>query len=99
MRSELMLEAFGVEEANWRDALEGRAPPDFVLSESPRYVGRAVAALASDPQRSRFNQMSLSSGKLAREYGFTDLDGRRPDVWRFMEDREKGLDAPYDDYA
>jgi tetratricopeptide (TPR) repeat protein len=46
LRSELMLEAFGATEDRWRDALEGRAPPDFALSESPRYVGRAVVALA-----------------------------------------------------
>jgi NAD(P)-dependent dehydrogenase (short-subunit alcohol dehydrogenase family) len=105
LRSELMLEAFGVQEENWRDALEGRAPPDFALSESPRYVGRAVVALASDPERARWNQQSVTSGQLAAEYGFTDIDGTRPDVWRFMEEvREKGLDAAdaaydaYDDY-
>jgi NAD(P)-dependent dehydrogenase (short-subunit alcohol dehydrogenase family) len=99
LRSELMLEAFGVREDNWRDALEGRAPPDFALSESPRYVGRAVVALASDPDRARWNQQSVTSGQLAAEYGFTDTDGTRPDVWRFMEEvREKGLDAPYDRY-
>jgi NAD(P)-dependent dehydrogenase (short-subunit alcohol dehydrogenase family) len=99
LRSELMLEAFGVREDSWRDALEGRAPPDFALSESPRYVGRAVVALASDPDRARWNQQSVTSGQLAVEYGFTDTDGTRPDVWRFMEEvREKGLDAPYDRY-
>ncbi len=76
-----------------------RAPPDFALSESPRYVGRAVVALASDAGRARWNQHSLTSGQLAREYGFTDIDGTRPDVWRFMEEvRDKGLDAPYDGY-
>ena len=100
LRSELMLEAFGVQESSWRDALKGRAPPDFALSESPRYVGRAVVALASDAGRARWNQHSLTSGQLAREYGFTDVDGRRPDVWRFMEEvRDKGLDAPYDGYS
>jgi NAD(P)-dependent dehydrogenase (short-subunit alcohol dehydrogenase family) len=93
LRSEMMLEAFGVSETNWRDALaRGAAPPDFALSESPRYVGRAVVALATDPERARFNQRSLSAGELAREYGFTDLDGSRPDIWRFMELRERGLD-------
>jgi NAD(P)-dependent dehydrogenase (short-subunit alcohol dehydrogenase family) len=99
LRSELMLEAFGVKEDNWRDALKGKAPPDFALSESPRYVGRAVAALAADPNRARHNQQSLTAGRLAREYGFTDLDGSQPDVWRFIEEiREQGRDAPYDGY-
>jgi NAD(P)-dependent dehydrogenase (short-subunit alcohol dehydrogenase family) len=99
MRSELMLEAFGVKEENWRDALSGHAPPDFALSESPRYAGRAVVALASDPGRAKWNQRSVTSGQLAKEYGFTDVDGSRPDVWRFMEEvREKGLEAPYDAY-
>jgi NAD(P)-dependent dehydrogenase (short-subunit alcohol dehydrogenase family) len=101
MRSEMMLEAFGVTEASWRDALHGprAAPPDFALSESPRYVGRAVAALAADPARTRWNQQSLTSGRLAREYGFTDVDGSRPDVWRYMEEvSERGLTASHDAY-
>ena len=80
LRSEMMLEAFGVTEKNWRDALK-TAPPDFEFSESPRYVGRAVAALAADPYRHRWNQQSVTSGQLAREYGFTDLDGSQPDMW------------------
>jgi NAD(P)-dependent dehydrogenase (short-subunit alcohol dehydrogenase family) len=83
LRSEMMLAAFGVTEDNWPVA-EG--PPDFQVSESPRYVGRAVAALAADPGRSRWNQRSVSSGELAAVYGFTDLDGTRPDVWRYMHD-------------
>ena len=66
------------------------APPDFALSESPRFVGRAVAALAADPDRARWNQQSLTSGALAQEYGFTDVDGSRPDVWRFIEDVARG---------
>ncbi|MFG2267216.1 SDR family oxidoreductase [Streptomyces sp. NPDC048720] len=82
MRSEIMLEAFGVREANWRDALDRE--PHFAISETPRYTGRAVAALAADPGVSRFNGRSLSSGGLAREYGFTDLDGSRPDAWRYL---------------
>ncbi|MFJ9736448.1 SDR family oxidoreductase [Streptomyces sp. NPDC101171] len=82
MRSEIMLEAFGVREENWRDALDRE--PHFAISETPRYTGRAVAALAADPGVSRFNGRSLSSGGLAREYGFTDLDGSRPDVWRYL---------------
>lgn len=89
LRSEMMLDNWGVTEDTWRDALQpGRAdgrptaPEGFAESESPRYVGRAVAALAADPGRTRWNQRSATSGQLAREYGFTDLDGRRPDSWR-----------------
>jgi NAD(P)-dependent dehydrogenase (short-subunit alcohol dehydrogenase family) len=83
LRSEMMLEAFGVSEENWRDALKV-APPGFEQSESPRYVGRAIAALASDPERARWNQQSVSSAQLAKEYGFTDVDGTRPDAWSLM---------------
>lgn len=82
MRSEIMLEEFGVAEQNWRDALVRE--PHFAISETPRFVGRAVAALASDPDRARWNGQSLSSGGLAAEYGFTDLDGSRPDAWRYI---------------
>ncbi|KJY25900.1 MULTISPECIES: SDR family oxidoreductase [Streptomyces] len=82
MRSEMMLDAFGVTEANWRDAL--KEVPHFAISETPSYVGRAVAALAADPEVSRWNGQSLSSGQLAGVYGFTDLDGSRPDAWRYM---------------
>ncbi|GHH94153.1 SDR family oxidoreductase [Streptomyces capillispiralis] len=82
LRSEMMLDHFGVREENWRDALE--SVPHFAISETPRYVGRAVAALAADPDVARFNGTSLSSGGLAREYGFTDLDGSRPDAWRYI---------------
>ncbi|MFJ5036726.1 SDR family oxidoreductase [Streptomyces parvulus] len=82
LRSEIMLDHFGVAEENWRDALD--RVPHFAISETPRYVGRAVAALAADPDVARFNGRSLSSGGLAREYGFTDLDGSRPDAWRYL---------------
>ncbi|WP_333735644.1 SDR family oxidoreductase [Streptomyces sp. IBSBF 2806] len=82
MRSELMLDQFGVREDDWRDALD--RVPHFAISETPRFVGRAVAALAADPGVARFNGQSLSSGGLAREYGFTDLDGSRPDAWRYL---------------
>ena len=86
LRSEMMLDAFGVAEGNWRDALTARdghptAPPGFADSESPRYVGRAVAALAADPDFSRWNQRSVTAAELAREYGFTDVDGTQPDSW------------------
>ena len=97
MRSEMMLENFGVTESNWRDALDPAraetgqpaAPPDFALSETPRYVGRAIASLALDPDRARWNQQSVSSGELARVYGFTDVDGTSPDIWQHMEESER----------
>ncbi|MFD5469778.1 SDR family oxidoreductase [Streptomyces sp. NPDC127105] len=82
LRSELMLDHFGVREDNWRDALEN--VPHFAISETPRFAGRAVAALAADPEVARWNGRSLSSGGLARVYGFTDLDGSRPDAWRYL---------------
>jgi NAD(P)-dependent dehydrogenase (short-subunit alcohol dehydrogenase family) len=82
LRSEMMLEAFGVREDNWRDATQ--RIPHFAISETPRFVGRAIAALATDPDRARWNGQSLSSGQLAQVYGFTDLDGSRPDAWRYV---------------
>ena len=82
LRSEMMLEVFGVREDNWRDALKDQ--PHFAISETPAFVGRAVAALAADPDVARWNGKSLSSGQLAGEYGFTDVDGSRPDAWRYM---------------
>jgi NAD(P)-dependent dehydrogenase (short-subunit alcohol dehydrogenase family) len=82
LRSEIMLDHFGVREDNWRDALDRE--PHFAISETPRFVGRAVAALAADPDVARWNGRSLSSGGLAGAYGFTDLDGSRPDAWRYL---------------
>jgi NAD(P)-dependent dehydrogenase (short-subunit alcohol dehydrogenase family) len=83
MRSEMMLDNYRVTEENWRDG--AAINPHFAaISESPRFVGRAVAALAADPDVQRHNGGSFSSGGLAREYGFTDLDGSRPDCWRYM---------------
>jgi NAD(P)-dependent dehydrogenase (short-subunit alcohol dehydrogenase family) len=82
MRSESMLEHYGVTEHNWREGT--KRTPHFCISETPRFVGRAVAALAADRDRSRWNGQSLSSGQLAQVYGFTDLDGTRPDCWRYM---------------
>jgi NAD(P)-dependent dehydrogenase (short-subunit alcohol dehydrogenase family) len=82
LRSEFMLEAYGVSESNWRDAIEKM--PHFAISESPAFVGRAVAALAQDPDVSRWSGQSLSSGQLAKIYGFTDLDGSQPDAWRYV---------------
>ena len=92
MRSEMMLEHYGVREENWRDGC--RVEPHFCISESPLYVGRAVAAVAADADRARWNGASTSSGALAQEYGFVDADGTRPDAWRYIvEHREAGLPA------
>jgi NAD(P)-dependent dehydrogenase (short-subunit alcohol dehydrogenase family) len=77
LRSESMLEHLGVSEANWREA--GKKDPNFLESESPLFVGRAVAALAHDPNAIGRSGQLCSSWELAREYGFTDYDGRRPD--------------------
>jgi NAD(P)-dependent dehydrogenase (short-subunit alcohol dehydrogenase family) len=82
LRSEAMLDAYKVTEANWRDAT--KVSPHFAISETPAFVGRAVAALAQDPDVSRWNGASLSSGQLAKIYGFTDLDGSQPDAWRYL---------------
>ncbi|MBD2248526.1 SDR family oxidoreductase [Nostoc sp. FACHB-888] len=92
LRSELMLDYFGVSEANWQDATAKE--PHFIISETPHYVGRAVAYLAGDPQVVRWNGQSLSSGQLAQVYGFTDLDGSQPDAWRYIcEVQEMGKPA------
>ncbi|TGA94486.1 SDR family NAD(P)-dependent oxidoreductase [Streptomyces palmae] len=96
LRSETMLEHYGVTEENWREAIEQE--PNFCISESPAYVGRAVAALAADPERARWSGQSLSSGQLARVYGFTDLDGTQPDGWRFFMDHEAGKEPKEEDY-
>jgi NAD(P)-dependent dehydrogenase (short-subunit alcohol dehydrogenase family) len=77
MRSEAVLDHFGVTADNWRDAVA--KDPHFAASETPRFVGRALVALASDPDVARFGGQALSSWELAREYGFTDVDGTRPD--------------------
>ena len=95
--SEMMLEHFGVAEENWRDATDNI--PHFAISETPRFVGRAVAALAADPDRARWNGQSLSSGGLAKVYGFTDVDGSQPDAWRYItEVKEAGKPADVTGY-
>lgn len=88
LRSEMMLDNYGVTEADWQRALDPArtdgypsAPVGFAASESPRYVGRGIAAIAADDQRAVWNQRSVTSAELARHYGFTDVDGRRPDAW------------------
>jgi NAD(P)-dependent dehydrogenase (short-subunit alcohol dehydrogenase family) len=84
LRSESMLEHFGVTEETWRDA--GAKDPNFLRSESPLFVGRAIAALAGDPRMRDRNGLLLSSWELSREYGFTDYDGSRPDWGRHKID-------------
>jgi NAD(P)-dependent dehydrogenase (short-subunit alcohol dehydrogenase family) len=90
LRSEMMLDNYGVNEANWRDVLHRPFEPPypdpghFGISETPRFTGRAVVALAADPEVSRWNQASLSVGQLAGEYGFVDVDGSAPDAWRYI---------------
>ena len=97
LRSEFMLEEFGVTEANWREATT--RVPHFAISESPAFVGRAVAALAQDPDVSRWNGKSLSSGQLAKIYDFTDLDGSQPDAWRYLvEIQDAGQPADVSGY-
>ncbi|MFE3450108.1 SDR family oxidoreductase [Nonomuraea sp. NPDC059194] len=97
LRSEMMLENFGVTEENWREGV--KVHEDFILSETPAFTGRAVAALVTDPDRMRWSGASVSSGELAKEYGFTDLDGSRPDVWGWIvEVREAGKTADPADY-
>lgn len=84
LRSEAMLQHFGVTEESWREG--GKQDPNFLASESPWFVGRAVAALAADPKVLERTGLLLSSWELAREYGFTDADGRRPDWGRHAID-------------
>jgi NAD(P)-dependent dehydrogenase (short-subunit alcohol dehydrogenase family) len=82
LRSEAMLDGFGVTEETWRDATVQE--PHFAISESPRFVGRGIAAVAADPGRGRWQGRSTSSGELATCYGLTDLDGSRPDAWPYV---------------
>lgn len=90
LRSEAMLEHLGVTEETWRDA--GAQDPHFLQSETPLYVGRAVAALAADPDVARWSGRALSSWRLARTYGFVDADGRQPDWGRHAEASPFGAD-------
>jgi NAD(P)-dependent dehydrogenase (short-subunit alcohol dehydrogenase family) len=84
LRSEAMLDHFGVTEETWRDAVGTSAPPEFAISETPAYLGRAVAALATDPEVSRFAGRTLASWTLMHEYDFTDIDGTQPDFGRWL---------------
>ncbi|MEV0266029.1 SDR family oxidoreductase [Streptomyces sp. NPDC050617] len=97
LRSEEMLDHFGVTEPTWRDAVE--KVPHFAIAESPALIGRAVVALAADRDRARWNGASVSSGEMAREYGFTDTDGSRPDAMAYFRDVVfGGRDATAADY-
>jgi len=98
LRSERVLDHFGVTEANWKDVGKRKkknqnssdqndAPSDFMVSESPRYIGRAVVALAADPKVKEKTGRVFSTWGLAREYRFTDLDGTRPDWGRYARKR------------
>jgi NAD(P)-dependent dehydrogenase (short-subunit alcohol dehydrogenase family) len=106
LRSEMMLDTFQVTEGTWRDALlpdrpDGApsAPGEFALSESPRFVGRGVTAVATDPAKSRWNQQSVDAAELARAYGFTDLDGSVPDCWRYIaEHGDQGTEGDASQY-
>ncbi|MEC3975117.1 SDR family oxidoreductase [Amycolatopsis sp. H20-H5] len=92
LRSEAMLDIYGVTEENWRDALVKQ--PHFCISETPTFSGRAVAAFAADPDRARRTGQTLSSFQLANTYGIDDLDGSRPDAWRYVtEVQEPGKPA------
>lgn len=84
LRSEAMLEHYGVTEENWRDACS--RVPHFAIAESPTFCGRTVVALAADPARQRWSGQTVSSGQLAKEYEVNDLDGSRPDAWRYMRE-------------
>lgn len=91
LRSEMMLDHFGVTEENWRESAEadsgtedGVPPREFVISETPTMLARGVAALAADPRRSTWNSRSTSSYEVAQHYGLTDVDGSRPDAWSYI---------------
>jgi NAD(P)-dependent dehydrogenase (short-subunit alcohol dehydrogenase family) len=88
LRSEAMLDLFGVTEANWRDG--AKRDPHFIASETPYYIGRAVAALAADPDVMEKSGSALSSWRTAKEYGFTDMDGSRPNWGRYFQEVVKG---------
>ncbi|MFT0848029.1 SDR family oxidoreductase [Actinomycetaceae bacterium L2_0104] len=95
LRSEMMLDTFGVTEETWRQAAEankglaGALPPyEFVISETPTLLARGICALAADPDRGRWNTRSTSSFELGEYYGVTDVDGSLPDSWGFIQAME-----------
>jgi NAD(P)-dependent dehydrogenase (short-subunit alcohol dehydrogenase family) len=93
LRSEAVLDHFGVTPENWREADD----PHFLKSETPSYIGRAVVALAADPDVARHNGRALSTGPLAREYGFTDLDGTQPDFYAYWQEALEAEHGPLGD--
>ena len=96
--AQAILDQFGVTEANWRDAAERNAQAKrfgFIHSETPCFVGRAVAALAADPEVARWSGGVYSSWGLSEVYGFTDVDGRRPNIWTAVaEQTAKSSESP-----
>jgi len=86
LRSEMMLEAFGVTEDNWQKAI--KKDPNYAESETPSYLGRGIVALATDPEIMQKSGKVFSSWRLAEEYGFTDLDGRKPNWGRHFRETE-----------
>lgn len=96
LRSEAMLDHYGVTEETWRDAIAQE--PHFRISETPTYIGRAVAALAADPGVHRWTGQALSTWHLAKEYGFTDADGTQPDWGRYFSDVVTGGQPARGDY-
>ena len=93
LRSEAMLDHYGVTEENWQEAIE--QVPHFSESETPFYIGRAVAALAADPNVAQKSGKVLSSWGLAAEYAFTDMDGRRPNWGKFFAGSEDDVIAMF----
>jgi NAD(P)-dependent dehydrogenase (short-subunit alcohol dehydrogenase family) len=96
LRSEAMLDEFGVTEDRWRDAVA--RIPGFAISETPTYVARGVAALAADPGNAACGGDVLSSGQLARRYGVTDVDGSAPDCWAQIAAEAAGEPAAIEDF-
>jgi NAD(P)-dependent dehydrogenase (short-subunit alcohol dehydrogenase family) len=88
MRTEAILDKMGVTEENWREG--GKKDPNFLASETPFFVGRAIAAIAADPRVQEKSGGIYSSWGLAREYGFTDVDGSRPDIGKHFEEQYNG---------
>lgn len=102
LRSEMMLDLFDTSEETWlRDSLDADRelpPEDFAISETPHLLGRAVVALATDPERHRFNTRTLSTHELGDNYGICDIDGSRPDSWAFIAAKEADSGVVARDY-
>jgi NAD(P)-dependent dehydrogenase (short-subunit alcohol dehydrogenase family) len=99
MRTEAILEKFEATEQNWQDVAKTNASAKrfgFIHSETPCFVGRAVAALAADPDVARWSGQVTSSVRLSEVYGFTDLDGSRPNIWPLANEMSaKSADSPH----